>query len=222
MNHETIFNDILELTKLVFDEIKKSPLSINAIVYYDLYRAMNQMNYEIYVVLQHYLALTLKEDFLVHTTSYASAEEKWRKVLNRDLERANTHIQNYLLQLQHISYDDREENIDFFITQKRPLDDYINHKNFYASLKYYSCGYLKDDSYQLERTIIDCSKLAKEPLKKGCIDLSTYPLRLKVKSQGLQTLRKLLHIEESMKKYILKNICVQDLVLETRNLTINA
>lgn len=57
------------------------------------------MNSGIYVVLEHYLALTFEESFLIETKSYNSPIKKWQNVLNRDLNSADLLIRDYLLQL---------------------------------------------------------------------------------------------------------------------------
>lgn len=218
MKIQGIFDDILKLTQMTFNEIKSSRLSIRKILYYDLYRALHEMNYELYVVLEHYLALTFEEEFLVQTTSYNSAEEKWRDVLNRDLTRANSKVQSYLLQLQYLSYDDQDDNLGFQITQKGPLDEYINHKNFYAALAHYSCGLILEHSCTLQKTAINFQELKNNPIETISIDLSTYEKRLHVKKEGLVVLEQLIAIEEEVKAYLIANVSINDLVLVLQEL----
>ena len=217
MENKSLFDDILKLTQMTFAEIKGSKLLIRKILYYDLYRALHEMNYDLYIVLEHYLALTFEEEFLVQTTSYPSVEEKWRDVLNRDLTRANHKIQSYLLQLQYLSYDDEDDNLEFQVTQKGPLDAYINHKNFYGALAHYSCGLILEHSYTLQKTAINFQALKNKPIETISIDLSTYEKRLDVKKDGLAVLKQLIVIEEEMKEYLQNNISISDLLLESQN-----
>jgi len=218
MDNQGLFDDILKLTQMTFAEIKGSKLSIRKILYYDLYRALHEMNYDLYVVLEHYLALTFEEEFLVQTRSYPSAEEKWRDVINRDLIQANSKVQSYLLQLQYLSYDDQDDNLEFQITQKRPLDEYINHKNFYSALAHYSCGLILENSYILQKTAINFQALENNPIETISIDLSTYEKRLDVKKEGLATLAQLIAIEKEVKAYLIANVSINDLVLEVQEL----
>jgi len=221
MKTQGIFDDILKLTQMTFDEIKNSRLSIRKILYYDLYRALHAMNCEFHVVLEHYLALTFEEEFLVQTTSYNSAEEKWRDVFNSDLTRANSKVQSYLFQLQYLSYDDQDDNLEFQVMQKGPLDEYINHKNFYgALLAHYSCGLILENSCTLQKTVINFQEFKNNPIETILIDLSTYEKRLDVKKEGLAVLKQLIVIEEEVKAYLIANVSINDLVLEVQELRV--
>ena len=214
MESPSLFADILKLTKMTFDEINQSKLSIRKILYYDLYRALHTMNRAIYVTLEHYLALTFEESFLVETISFNSGTEKWRNVLNEDLTRTTCQVQVYLKQLQYLSYDDEDDNLGSYIMQKRPLDNYIEHKNFYGSLARYTCGFIPDESYILERMTINLQSLKKDPLVKTSVDLSTYEQRLQVKEEGLAILKQLIAYEKEMKMYLMSTTSVKDLMVE--------
>ena len=218
MESNSLFADILKLIKMTFDEIKASNLSVRKILYYDLYRALHTMNCELYVTLEHYLALTFEEPFLVETTSFSSGIEKWRTILNEDFARATQHIQTFLRHLQYISYDDEGESMGLGVMQKRPLDDYIEHKNFYDSIARYNAGIIAQDSFILEQTCINFPALKKESLTKRIIDLSTYEKRLRVKENGLAILTQLLSLEEEMKQQLRDTTSIEDLLVEAQSL----
>ena len=215
MESHSLFSDILNVTKMTFDEMKASPLAIRKILYYDLYRALHTMNYELYVTLEHYLALTFEEPFLTETTSFRSGVDKWRTFLNKDFASATLHIQAFLGQLQHLSYDDDDdESMGAGILQRGPLEKYIEHKNFYAAMSHYNAGVIAPDSLMLEQTSINIPMVANEPLIKRVVDLSTYEKRLCVKNEGWETLRALIDYEDIIKQELHDSITIDDLLLE--------
>jgi sRNA-binding regulator protein Hfq len=82
-----MLKDVLKLTKLFYNEfLVNGKVPVSAICLYDSYRLLNEVISHIHLVAKHYLALRLDEDFLQHS-SLGEPKEKWRHVLNEDLEK---------------------------------------------------------------------------------------------------------------------------------------
>lgn len=95
-----------------------------------------------------------------------------------------------------------------------PLEKYIEHKNFYGSMRYYVCGSVQDNSCILEGKTINFQSLKTSPLNEISIDLSTFEKRLLVKENSLVILKQLIDYENEMKRYLIDTVSIEDLIVE--------
>jgi len=88
-----MLQDIVFITKKVFDEFINKELA-NARMAYFTYVKLEEVIYGINLVANHYLALDFEKDFL--ESSSKKPADKWRWVLNKDLESLNKAIKEYI------------------------------------------------------------------------------------------------------------------------------
>ncbi len=211
MKSTKLYEDILWFSEKVINDALNPLNKIDLCSLYDCYRTFHTMNSSIYVLLNHYFALTFDEPYLVNSTSFKSPDAKWRTVLNEDLKKATDATRAYLLNLGFLKFNDHEENEDF--TVGNPLENYIYHKNFYAFAKdYYSCGFIENESMELKRSLLTESALMRGPFPEECIDLSTYEKRANVVEGGKIVLNALVNFERILYTYLLENASVTDLL----------
>jgi len=204
-----MLDDIIKITQEVFSKFIKShkPLSSPKKVY-DSYRALSEVITNVQLVKEHYLALDFTEDFL-QNSSYGEAVDKWRVVLNEDLESLNRSVKHYLLEINQLAFKDEQGMFGSFVSKL------YNSKTFYGFVRdQYNVGFIEPCSTQLiSNTLInnfDENSYHIEEFNR--VDLSSYEKRVSLQKE-LQDKNILLIVElEKVQKYIVERYTIKDLV----------
>lgn len=182
-----MLDDIVKLTKK-----KKYPKNI-----YDTYLALKGVIEYINLVSEHYLVMDFSEDFL-QNSSHGTPQEKWRVVLNEDLEKLNTHIKKYLSTI-------------YIYTS-----DMYNAKAYYGYVNQsYDIGHIPPCSMELiSRTIttkkFDSKNYYLEKIQK--LDLTNYEQKVLLRDELRAKREILISYNEKLKEYILKRITIKDIL----------
>jgi hypothetical protein len=200
-----MLEDIKVITTKIFDEFMDKEL-LSAKQAYLTYLSMQKMIGDISLVADHYLALDFSEDFLQHS-SFGEPANKWRYVLNEDLQTLNKSIKEFLSHISHLSIKDEHNLI---------LDKYYNAKSYYAFVKdEYNVGFIKPCSFEmicktLNPNIKDNQTYCISKDKR--IDLDTFDKRVNLQNH-LKTQHNHLTKElDRLKQYILKHFDITDLL----------
>jgi len=200
-----MLEDITKLTKRVFYEaldFSKDLHSPKAV--YDTYRSLHVVIEAASLVANHYLALKFDEEYL-QDSSIGEPVDKWRYVLNKDLETLNDATKKYLHSLSSIAFENLYENI---------LSKYFRPLHYYGFVRdEYTVGYIEPCSSTCIVVSLDIKSDnldAIESFKK--IELKSYQQRVDLKESLLRE-KSLLQIEiEKLKEYIVKKYKLKDLL----------
>ena len=203
-----MLKDILFLTKKVFDEalIKEENLPVPKKVY-DVYRNLQEVISDVKLVANHYLALDFTEHYL-QNSSFGEPVDKWRYVLNKDLEELNGTVKEYLQNLSYLSHDDSS-----FETY---VNEIFNAKVYYAFVRdNYNVGFVEQKGNLLHLHILKTDKMDIESFyigKHKKIDLSTFEAKVALQKE-LNDINVELKIElEKLKQYIKNRYSLDDLL----------
>lgn len=203
-----MLKDVIFLTKTVFDQalIKKQNL-YNPKNVYDTFRNLQDVVSDVNLVAVHYLALDFTESFL-QNSSFGEPCDKWRYFLNKDLEKLNISLKEYLHKLSHITHDDFGFETYVFNIYKG--------KRFYGFIRdNYKIGFIEPKSYSLEfcclKTNLDTndSYYISENKK---IDLSTFEDRVNLKNELLNISSELKEELNKLKNYIKARYSLDELL----------
>lgn len=205
-----MLKDIEKLTRFVCDQFipKNEPID-SGLHLYRAYMALKEVIEHINLVSEHYLALDFTKEYL-QNSSHGKPSDKWRYVLNEDLNTLNDSVKNYLQLLNTIA----PQNINGL------LRSYLSEK--YKSLAYYgvvrdeySVGYIDAAGFTLRMTQLNTKATTSDSIyitQDTSIDLSTYEQRLELQ-ELLRTRKQTLQIYlEEIKQYIIKNYTLEDLL----------
>lgn len=217
-----MLSDVLKLTKRIYREcLQEKMIPSSPIVLYDSYRALCAMISDIHLVSVHYLALRFDEPFL-ENSSHGKPIDKWRNVLNGDLDKLNETVKAYLLQLQGLSYYENEESKE---SDKRifPMEKLFNDKLYYGSVKQsYNVGFVK-----LNGTEIQCQGLVTTYnlenyfiFKHANIDVSTYEKRLVLKQQLDEKIKLFKEYKSTLEHYLETHYSLKDLLIQSTSVDI--
>lgn len=204
-----MLKDIVELTKFVFDKIVPQNLPTqSSIAIYDAYRALQKVIYGINLVAEHYLALDFTEGYL-QNSSFGEPADKWRYFFNHDLEKLNESTRMYLTRLDDIAL----KTSDVFCNSC--LSEIYDPKIFYDVVRdQYSVGLVSPCGFEMIvktlNTKVDNRSYHIIVFEK--VDLSTYEARVELQQQ-LREKKDSLDLElQKLKKYILNNYTLMDLM----------
>ena len=164
-----ILEDVVEMTQKVFGKFiaKTKPLP-SAVRVYDTSKALQKVIKHTDLVANHYLASSFEEPFL-QNSSCGAPIDKWRFVLNRDLEKLNESSKKYLLVLSSLR-NERMHGFDNFLSELYRTK--IFHS--YVSEAYY-IGKVKPPTQLFARILnLECKDADNDIKKEIKIDLSTY------------------------------------------------
>lgn len=203
-----MLKDIIFLSKKVFDEalIKEENLSVPKKVY-EIYRNLEEAISDVNLVANHYLALDFTEHYL-QNSSFGEPVEKWRYVLNKDLEELNRTVKDYLQNLSYLSHDDSS-----FETY---VNEIFNAKVYYAFVRdNYNVGFVEQKGNLLHLDILETDKKDMQSVyigKHKKIDLSTFEAKVSLQKE-LNDINIELKIElEKLKLYIKNRYSLDDLL----------
>ncbi len=201
-----MLKDVTKLTKIVFDEALDFSKDLHSPkTVYDIYRLLHVVIEETSLVASHYLALKFDEEYL-QNSSIGEPVDKWRCVLNKDLETLNDATKKYLHLLSSIAFEDSYHNI---------LSKYFRPLHYYGFVRdEYSVGYVKPCSTTCIVISLAMQKssglYSLHNFKK--IELKSYQQRVDLQVTLLKQ-RSLLQIElEKLKEYIVKKYELKDLL----------
>ncbi|MBE0496494.1 MAG: hypothetical protein IBX45_08805 [Campylobacterales bacterium] len=209
-----MLKDIRKITTHLFDAFgpENKPLS-SPKACYDVYRKLEKLVYCTHLVAEHYLVQDFSEEYL-QNSSYGSPQNKWRTVLNGDLEKLNKAAKAYLLELMHLSLEDSIWSFDSLLSRK------YNMKFFYAFARdEYNVGFVDPCGFSMISTTINTKAPDNETIhikKFQKTSLETLEDRVALQ-QTLREQKQLLEQELArLKAYMLKNYTLEMLVQNTR------
>lgn len=131
-----MLKDVLFITKEVFSKaLSKKKNLRNPKRVYDVFRSFQEVISDVDLVANHYLALDFTEHYL-QNSSFGEPVDKWRYVLNKDLEELNGTVKEYLQNLSYLSHDDSS-----FETY---VNEIFNAKVYYAFVRdNYNVGFVE-------------------------------------------------------------------------------
>ena len=131
-----MLKDVLFITKEVFSKaLSKKKNLRNPKRVYDVFRSFQEVISDVDLVANHYLALDFTEYYL-QNSSFGEPVDKWRYVLNKDLEELNGTVKEYLQNLSYLSHDDSS-----FETY---VNEIFNAKVYYAFVRdKYNVGFVE-------------------------------------------------------------------------------
>ena len=212
-----MIEDVLKFTNIVIDEIYQPYNKISSpIVLYKLHLNLYLIIYYIDLVANHYLALDFSEDFL-QNSSYGKPEDKWRIVLNKDLEELNEAIKKYLFNIMAVSF---ENDISFWWKKSVNLKYYCG-----AIDSKYNVGYIENNSFILKVTYLDSEfeKFLKMHVldskrlyvtKQKEINLNTFEQRVALQKDLNSKNKKLKVFFQKLTDFIRKNFALEDMLLK--------
>lgn len=178
-----MLEDIQKITQTIFDKFIVEEKTLNSPkATYDVYRALEVVISDTRTVAEHYLALTLEEDYL-QNSSYGEPADKWRVFFNEDLKRLNKSVQEYLMKLYHLGLKDDDNCFGGFMT------DLYNAKTLYSFIRDdYNVGFIEPCSLNMRIDALS-TKLDNETYylsKTSQIDLSTYVNRTELQANIIE------------------------------------
>ncbi len=202
-----MLEDIVEISKKVFDEAYAYNGSIGrAPDIYMIYKKLAELIVDAKCVASHYLALDMTNPFL-QNSSFEEPVDKWRYVVNKDMERLNKYAKKYLLELSSLH---KEETSSSF------LDSYFHATSY--------CGFIRD-SYSIGRIdpcgsmmvfcVLDTnfqSSKNKYLGQHGKINLSTLEARIELRGNIMSNCQTLNRYLKSLRSYIVSNFTIEDLM----------
>lgn len=203
-----MLKDVLFITKEVFSKaLSKKKNLRNPKRVYDVFRSFQKVISDVNLVANHYLALDFTEHYL-QNSSFGEPAEKWRYVLNKDLEELNGTVKDYLQNLSYLSHDDSS-----FETY---VNEIFNAKVYYAFVRdKYNVGFVEQKGKLLHLNILETDKKDMESFYIGKykkIDLSTFEAKVALQKE-LNDINIELKIElEKLKQYIKKRYSLDDLL----------
>ena len=202
-----MLEDIIFITKKVFDNaLEKDKNLENPKRVYSTYRHLEEVVSDIDLVANHNLVHDFNEANL-QNSSFGEVSDKWRFFLNKDLEKLNDSIKEYLLDLSYLSHKNMFESYINEIFNAKSLSGFV--------MEEYSIGFVEQNSKQLHSNTLlisldDSNSIYLSEHKK--IDLSTYELKVELQTK-LNDLNKILIDElKELKNYILDRYTVEDLL----------
>lgn len=205
---QKMLKDVLFITKEVFSKAlpKKKNLK-NPKRVYDVFRSFQEVISDVNLVANHYLALDFSEPYL-QNSSWGEPVDKWRYVLNRDLEKLNQSVKDYLQKLSYLAHDD-------FI-----FETYVNKifkaKDYYAFVRdTYNVGFVEQKGKLMH---LHTLKSNKRNIKSICIDehkeidLSTFEAKLNLQKELNDINIELKKELEKLKEYIKNRYSLDDLL----------
>lgn len=208
-----MLQDIMKLTKLTYTQLLKEeslkPLSVVAL--YDSYRALSQVISDIHLVAVHYLALDFNESFL-KDSSWGEPKDKWRVILNGDLESLNTSIKTYLMALDALCVVEKKDDAQ----QVFILESYFNSKMFYSFVRdFYNVGCVNKNATTISSSILatqfDSTKLGIKITT--TTDISTYDKRCLLQAELFEKKGELSEWKTMIENYMREQYTLQDLLL---------
>jgi hypothetical protein len=202
-----MLEDIIFITKKVFDDaLKKEENLENPKRVYSTYRCLEEVVSDINLVANHYLVHDFNEANL-QNSSFGKPSDKWRFFLNQDLEKLNDSLKEYLLNLSYLSHEDMSESY---------INKIYNAKSLYGFImEEYSIGFIEQNSKQLHTNALkidldDSDSIYLNEYNK--IDVSTYELKVELKTKLIDSNKILIDEFKKLKKYILDRYTVEDLL----------
>lgn len=205
-----MLKDIRKITKYILDEFEPENKALaNPKACYDAYRKLEKLINYADLTAEHYLVRDFSEEYL-QNSSYGKPEDKWRALLNRDLEKLNKSAKAFLLKLMYLSLEDRLGSFDSLLSKK------YNTKFFYAFVRdEYNVGFIDPCGFSMISTTIDTKVHDNETLhikKFQKISLETLEERVSLQ-QAIREQKQLLEQEHArLKAYILKNFTLEILL----------
>jgi len=201
-----MLDDIIKITQEVFSKfIKSHKLLSSPKKVYDSYRALSEVITNVQLVKEHYLALDFTEGFL-QNSSYGEPVDKWRVVLNKDLESLNKSVKYYLLKIYLLAFKDHHNSF---------ASKLYKSKTFYGFVRdEYNVGLIEPCSTQLisDTLTSDFGENSYHIEEFNRVDLSSYEKRVSLQKE-LQDKNILLVAElEKLQKYIVKRYSIEDLL----------
>jgi len=203
-----MLKDVLFITKEVFSKaLSKKKNLRNPKRVYDVFRSFQEVISDVDLVANHYLALDFTEHYL-QNSSFGEPVDKWRYVLNKDLEELNGTVKEYLQNLSYLSHDDSS-----FETY---VNEIFNAKVYYAFVRdNYNVGFVEQKGNLLHLNILKTDKKDIESFyigKHKKIDLSTFEAKVALQKE-LNDINVELKIElEKLKQYIKNRYSLDDLL----------
>ena len=203
-----MLKDVLFITKEVFSKaLSKKKNLRNPKRVYDVFRSFQEVISDVDLVANHYLALDFTEHYL-QNSSFGEPVDKWRYVLNKDLEELNGTVKEYLQNLSYLSHDDSS-----FETY---VNEIFNAKVYYAFVRdNYNVGFVEQKGNLLHLHILETDKKDMESFyigKHKKIDLSTFEAKVALQKE-LNDINVELKIElEKLKQYIKNRYNLDDLL----------
>ena len=192
-----MITDITKLTQYLFNQGFENQEPLNLYEVFDnLYKMINS----IHLVANHYLTLKFDEDFLVNTCGFKSGIDKWRYVLNENLQELHKSIRKYLISLQSLKDSGIKPKIYRIF---KPLR--------YASLiDFYE---LKIKNFEIKLKQIDIDLDYESNLKTTkTISLKTFKDREKLKYHLFRQIQILEDEMDKLRKFISDNFTIDDIL----------
>lgn len=206
-----MLKDVLKLTKSMYNAFlleDKIPAKVRPL--YDSYRSLSEMISKIHLVADHYLALKLDESFL-QNSSYGEPKEKWRHVLNDDLELLNQSVKKYLLCLEALSVIDPKypEEPIYLLAQK------FNEKAYYGFVRdHYNVGYVNAKGTHLNSvtltTIYDPDNYYVS--KSHHIEIDTYEKKVALQAFLKEKETRFTEFKKDLALYLKNHYTIEDLL----------
>lgn len=205
-----MLEDIVVNTQRVFEQFLPQNKKIQSMrTVYDLYRTMEKMVSDINKVSEHYLALKFDESYLETSTLGTTSSDKWRWVLNIDLEELNKSAKDYLMGLNCIAIEDGKGEFENY------LFHIYNFKTFYGFVRdEYCVGLVSQSGFEMSTTTLslDVTKENRNIKNFKKINLTTYEQRVALQSD-LREKHIILKSElVQLKAYILENCSIEELL----------
>ncbi len=185
---DEIIADVVELTKKYY-KLK----DCNAKTLYDSYRALSNLVDDVKLVYSHYLVVDFKSEHLKNS-SFGSPQRKWEYFLNKDLMQLKESYRKYILSLNNINF----SNLKHFnrLFQKEYLIGEVDYQTL--EYKYNTLNVKNDGSF-----VVSNNKY---------FDLKTDEDRKVLQDVFIKKHKKLEKLLLKLKKYIIKNITIEDIL----------
>ncbi len=206
-----MLKDVLKLSKSLYNVFLlqgKTPAKVRSL--YDSYRNLDAMINKIHLVADHYLVLRLDESFL-QNSSYGEPKEKWRRVLNDDLETLNQSVKKHLLCLQTLTAIDPnnpEEPI-------YPLEQKFNDKAYYGFVRdHYDVGHVNAEGTHLVSMVLTNTYDPKnyQVLKADHIEIDTYEKKVALQNLLKEKAKRFAELKNDIAEYLKSHYIIEDLL----------
>jgi len=206
-----MLKDIRKITKYILNQFEPQNKALADVkACYDVYRKLALVIDNAHLVTEHYLAFDFTEHFIQNTFWTGFQSDKWRRFLNEDLEKLNSAIKEYLIELMGLSLKDAQTSFDSLMSQK------YNVLHFYGFIRdEYSVGYVDPCGFSLMATTLNTKMTDNKSIhmqKFQKLNLESYESRVALQ-ESLREEKKLLEAELTrLKSYIVKNYTLEMLL----------
>jgi len=206
-----LFKDIQTINSAVIEKFFACSLRTDPIATYDYYRVLHNFKNSVRLVLIHYLGVAMESHFL-QNSHYGTPLQKWRIIVNEDLDKATESAKILMNQLERLGHYTDDEDYNYKSTVS---DFWPNAKQYYAYFnQHYSCGKVDEEGIFLHSSWFEIIQDSKPMCSVIVHEIDSYEKRQSLIDRTECVYKQLINDENLLRKYILEHFTSKELLLQ--------